>query len=167
MDYQDGLSKAYDNENGLYQDGNRLYVAGTKNLGHVSEWWKIPFNQVSNSSIYRNMDEYLQQHPEIDTLVGHSYGSSAILHKQKQNNKYSTIAYNSPVFDCYIFTKHNTITRTNRYANMFDPVAALDFSARTNFIPGYNPHSYFNAPRRNNDFFNNDFVSYRDKRNKF
>ena len=167
MDYQDGLSKAYDNENGLYQDGNKLYVAGTRNLGHVSEWWKIPFNQVSNSSIYRNMDEYLQQHPEIDTLVGHSYGSSAILHKQKQNNKYSTIAYNSPVFDTDMFSKHNTISRTNRYANMFDPVAAFDFGARRNFIPGYNPHSYFNAPRRNNDFFNDDFVSYRTKRNKF
>ena len=141
MDYQDGISKAYENENGLYHDGNELYVAGTRNLGHVGEWYKIPFHKVSNSSIYKNMNEYLEQHPEIDTLVGHSYGSSAILHKQKHNNKYSTIAYNSPVFDGDMFSKHNVIRKTNRYANMFDPVAMFDFTSQRNFMPGLNPHS--------------------------
>ena len=58
MDYQDGLSKAYDNENGLYQDGNRLYVAGTRGLKDVSQWWMIPTYKTRNLHIYKRMDDY-------------------------------------------------------------------------------------------------------------
>ena len=168
QEYEEGLAKAYATPDGLYRDGNKLYVAGTRNMGHVAEWWKIPFYQVESSEIYRNMDKYLSENPEIDTLIGHSYGSAAALHKQKQNSRYNTIAYNSPVFDTDAFTKHNVVRRVNRHANALDPVAMFDFSANRSFIPSsLNPHSYTNAPKKSNGYFDNNFVSYRDKRMKY
>ena len=99
QDYEEGLNRAYSSPDGLYRDGDHLYVAGTRNFGHFLEWYKIPFQQVQNSEIYQNMDNYLKDNPGITTLIGRSYGSSAILEKQKQDNRYKTIAYNSPVFD--------------------------------------------------------------------
>lgn len=163
MDYEAGLERAYSSPDGLYRDGDHLYVAGTRNFGHFLEWYKIPFQQVQNSEIYQNMDKYLSENPGINTLVGHSYGASAILEKQKQDNRYKTIAYNSPVFD-NIFKNHNKITQTNRYANAFDPVAMFDFTSRRSFIPSLNPHSYTNAGRNkdiNDDFSKIGFVSNR------
>ena len=50
--FEEGLDRAYSSPDGLYRDGDHLYVAGTRNLGHVLEWWKIPFHQVRNSGIY-------------------------------------------------------------------------------------------------------------------
>jgi hypothetical protein len=43
------------------------------------------------------MDKYLAENPGINTLVGHSYGSSAVLGKQKQDNKHQ-IVHNNIVF---------------------------------------------------------------------
>ena len=98
MDYETGLQNAYSSPDGLYRDGDHLYVAGTRNFGHFLERYKIPFQQVRSSEIYQNMDKYLSENPGSNTLVGHAYGSSAVLEKQKQDNKCKTIAYNSPVF---------------------------------------------------------------------
>jgi hypothetical protein len=164
QDYEEGLNRAYSSPDGLYRDGDHLYVAGTRNFGHFLEWYKIPFQQVQNSSIYQNMDNYLKDNPGINTLVGHSYGSSAFLEKQKQDNRYKTIAYNSPVFD-NIFKNHNKITQTNRYANAFDPVAMFDFSSKRSFTPtSLNVNSYTNAGRNkeiNDDVSKLGFVSNR------
>ena len=167
QDYETGLDKAYSSPDGLYRDGDHLYVAGTRTLSHVGEWWKIPFHKVRSSEIYQNMDKYLSENQGINTLVGHSYGSSAILEKQKQDNKYKTIAYNSPIFD-NIFSSRNKITQSNRYANAFDPVAIFDFTAKRSFIPALpssiNPHSYINAGRSkdiNDEFSAIGFVSNR------
>ena len=163
QDYESNLEKAYSSPDGLYRDGDHLYVAGTRNIGHVLEWYKIPFQTVRSSEIYQNMDKYLSENPGINTPIGHSYGSSAILEKQKQDNKYKTIAYNSPVFE-NIFSNHNKITQSNRYANAFDPVALLDFTSKRSFIPSLNPHSYQNAGRSkdiNDDFSKIGFVSNR------
>ena len=114
------------------------------------------------------MDESLAQNPNINNLVGHSAAGSAVLEKATRDNKYSTITYGAPIFDQDVFTKHNVIRKVNRHANMFDTVAMFDFGANRSFIPGsLNPHSVINAPRRNNNFCNNDFVSSRTKRNKF
>lgn len=169
MDFEEGLDKAYASENGLHADGDTLYVAGTRNLGHVMEWWRIPFHQVQKSEIYRNMDNYLKENPNINQLVGHSYGSSAILEKQKQDNKYKTIAYNSPIVD-NIFKDHNKVKQYNRYANAYDPVALFDFRSNRSFKPSLpssiNVHSYKYAGREkdiNDRFSDLGFKSYRSK----
>ena len=166
--YEQGLAKAYEAESGLFADGDTLYVAGTRGLRDVSQWPLIPTYRTRNSDIYKRMDEYLSQNPNIKNLVGHSAAGSAVLEKARRDKKYSTITYGAPVFDTDIFTKHNVVRKVNRHANMFDPVAMFDWSSNRSFIPGtFNPHSVINAPRRNNNFFNNDFVRYRTKRNKF
>ena len=106
QDYEPGLQRAQESPDGLYRDGDHLYVAGARNFGHAFEWYRIPFQTVRSSEIYQNMDRYLTENPNITTLIGHSYGSSAILEKQKQDSKYKTITYNSPMFDD-IFSNHN------------------------------------------------------------
>ena len=64
MNYEAGLDKAYAPDNGLYADGDAWYVAGTRNMGHVAEWWRIPFYKVQSSEIYlyiyKNMDNYFK-----------------------------------------------------------------------------------------------------------
>ena len=58
QNYEDNLQRAYESPDGLYRDGDHLYVAGTRNLGHVLEWYKIPFHRLRNSEIYQNMEKY-------------------------------------------------------------------------------------------------------------
>ena len=160
--YSNGLSKAYENPDGLYREGDTLYIAGTRNLKDVSQWPLIVLHKT-------RMDEYLKNNPDIKNLVGHSAAGAAILEKQKETgNRYNTITYGSPTLDTSFITKHNSIHRVNRYANFFDPVALLDFSAQRSFIPRtWNPHSASNAYRQPKGYFNNEFVSYSDKRRRF
>ena len=50
---QDGLSKAYNTADGLYEDNNTnaLFIAGTRNLNDVGEWWKILAFKTKDSAI--------------------------------------------------------------------------------------------------------------------
>jgi hypothetical protein len=149
MDDQMGLQSAYNDANGLYQRGDTLYIAGTRNLGHVAEWWKIPAGHVKDSDIYGKTNSYLSQHPEVKNLVGHSYGGSVALEFQKGNNSYSTRTYGAPVFDPI---PRNPLHKPERYCNKFDPVCAADFGAsKRDYINPFNPnpHSYFNTPKPN------------------
>ena len=152
--YAEGLSKAYADPTGLYQEGDTLYVAGTRNLKDVSQWPNIPTYKTDNIDIFKRMDEYLKKKPNINTIKGHSAGGASVLEKARQDNKYTTITYGAPVFDLDMINKHGVIRRNNRYANFFDPVAAFDFGANRSFIPkSLNPHTASNAYRRNNIFF--------------
>ena len=153
MNYEEGLQQSYANDDGLYQDGNTLYVAGTRNLNHVGEWWKIPAFKAQSSEIYSKARDHLENHPEIDTLVGHSYGGSAVLQLQKENNKYRTITYGAPVLDPI---PRNPLHKPERYCNMYDPVCATDFGAsKSRMLKPWNPnpHSYYNTPRPNHKLF--------------
>ena len=98
---QEGLNKAYNTEDGLYEDTNTntLFIAGTRNLKDVSQWGKIPRFKTKESDIYNRAKKYLEDHPNLTNLVGHSYGGSAALQFQKDDNKYQTRTYGSPVFD--------------------------------------------------------------------
>ena len=144
---ESGLQQAYNTNEGLYQEGNTLYIAGARNLNHVGEWWKIPAFKVRGSDIYNRAREHLEAHPEIDRIVGHSYGGSAALQLQKENSKYRTITYGAPVFDPI---PRNPWHQPERYCNAYDPVCATDLGARkTKIIKPWNPnpHSYYNTPR--------------------
>jgi hypothetical protein len=72
---QDRLSKAYNTADGLYEDNttNTLFIAGTRNLNDVGEWWKIPAVKTKDSAIYGRAKKYLDEHPNITNLVGHSF----------------------------------------------------------------------------------------------
>jgi alpha/beta superfamily hydrolase len=113
-------------------------------MGHVAEWWKIPAFRVQDSDIYKKTTDYLQNHPEIDNLVGHSYGGSVALQLQKEKNHYDTTTYGAPVFDPI---PRNPFHRPKRYANKYDIVAAADLGAeKMSYVSPFNPnpHSYKN-----------------------
>ena len=48
--HSDGLSMAYRQPNGLYRDGNVLYIAGTKSFGDALDDLRIPFNFICEAS---------------------------------------------------------------------------------------------------------------------
>ena len=56
-----GFDQAYKAESGLHQQGDTLYVAGTRNMGHVGEWWKMPFHRVRSSELFQNMENIYQK----------------------------------------------------------------------------------------------------------
>ena len=147
---EEGLSRAYNTEDGLFEDTNTntFYIAGTRNMQDVAEWWKIPAFRTKESEIYGRAKKYLDEHPNITNLTGHSYGGSAALQLQKDDNKYNTRTYGAPVFDPI---PRNPFYQPQRYCNRWDPVCAADMGAekqehvdRFNF----NTHSYRNTRRQ-------------------
>ena len=84
---QEGLNKSYNTADGLYEDTNTntLFIAGTRNMNDVLEWPKIPTFRTKDSAIYGRAKKYLDEHPNITNLVGHSYGGSAALQFRKDN----------------------------------------------------------------------------------
>ena len=144
---QEGLNKAYNTEDGLFEDTNTntLFIAGTRNLKDVSQWEKIPRFKTKESDIYNRAKKYLDEHPHITNLVGHSYGGSTALQFPKDDNKYQTRTYGAPVFDPI---PRNPWHKPQRYCNKLDPVCITDLGAEKAqsiniFIP--NPHSYYNT----------------------
>ena len=80
---EDGLKKAYATPEGYYKDGNKLYIAGTRDSHDVYDWSKIVAGSFRNSEIYKNADEVFKNNPDIDTVIGHSAGGSAALELEK------------------------------------------------------------------------------------
>jgi len=142
---QEGLSRAYNTVDGLFEDRetNTLFIAGTRNLNDVGEWWKIPAFKTKDSAIYGRAQKYLQERPYITNLVGHSYGGSAALQFQKDDKKYKTRTYGAPVFDPI---PRNPFYQPQRYCNRFDPVCAADMGAeKQQHLISLNTHSYYNT----------------------
>ena len=93
------MKKAYAAPEGYFKDGNKLYIAGTRDMTDVGDWPKIAFGTFKNSKIYKNADEVIKNNPDIDTLVGHSAGGSAALElEQKYPNRFSFINITCPWF---------------------------------------------------------------------
>ena len=86
-----------------------MYVAGTTwtdgytgrlSFNDAIDDIKIPFFQTRNIQRYKDAEQVLQDNPNINTLIGHSMGSSVILELNKANNdKFVTRTYAAPVFD--------------------------------------------------------------------
>ena len=125
---QDGLSKAYNTADGLYEDNttNTLFIAGTRSLNDVGERCKIPAFKTKDSAIYGRARKYLDEHPNITNLVGHSFGGSAALQFQKDDQKYQTRTYGAPVFDPI---PRNPWHKPQRFCNRYDPVCSADMGA--------------------------------------
>ena len=82
---QEGLNKAYNNEDGLFEDTNTntLYIAETRNLKDVSQWGKIPWFKTKESDISNRAKKFLDEHPNITNLSGHSFGGTVALQLQQ------------------------------------------------------------------------------------
>ena len=95
--------------------------------------------------MYGRAKKYLDEHPNITNLVGHSYGGSAALQFQKDYNKYQTRTYGAPVFDPI---PRNPFHQPQRYCNTYDPVCAMDLgSGKQQYVTSLNTHSYYNTSK--------------------
>jgi hypothetical protein len=65
---------------------NKMFIAGTSNLQDVWDDLKIPFNLTRYSQRYKDADETLKTNQQVDTIIGHSLGSSVSLELNKNNN---------------------------------------------------------------------------------
>ena len=75
---EEGLKRAYETNDGLYQHVNKLVIAGTKDFpqDHIDDL-KLPFDDTLNKTKRgRDADAYYRSHGEIDTVIGHSLGGS-------------------------------------------------------------------------------------------
>jgi hypothetical protein len=148
----EGLSKAYDADNRVYVDGNKMYIAGTEpsplgSLKNTKNWlrdWKdnltkIPTGTYERAFKYKNADDVLSKNPQVDHLIGHSAGGTTVLELNKNyNNKYKTTTYSAPVLDLGLF-KDPINDNHLRFKTQGDVVAALDKQAITITKPSMNP----------------------------
>lgn len=153
----EGLRRAYNEPNRIYVHGNRMYVAGTTwtdgytgriSLNDAIDDLKIPFFQTRNIQRYKDAEQVLEDNPNINTLVGHSMGSSVILELNKANNdKFITRTYSAPVFDPFPNDWEKNDPNNERFRTKGDPVAFFDNNAKTIYKPTLDPlslHSYNN-----------------------
>ena len=95
-----GIKKAYEASDGYFKDGNKLYLAGTRDITDVIDWGKLVAGNYKNSKIYKNADEVIKNNPDIDTVIGHSAGGSAALELEKNHTDrhINSVTCNAPVF---------------------------------------------------------------------
>jgi len=149
----EGLSRAYKQQDKLYINNNKLYIAGTSSLRDVYDDLKIPFQLTRYSQRYKDAEKVLRNNPDIDTLIGHSLGSSVSLELNKNHyNKYKTRNYSSPVFDMF---KNNSVNDKNlRFKTNYDIISMFDKNAINISKPSINPlnlHSYENYGNTGSD----------------
>ena len=134
---EEGLKRAYDTQDGLYQHFNKLFIAGTKDFpqDHIDDL-KLPFDDTLNKTKRgRDADAYYRSHHEIDTVIGHSLGGSVSLALEKQYKKEGTNPYGivqsktfgAPVISGNVLGEKNP----NRIRYVGDPISALDFGSTT------------------------------------
>ena len=123
-----GLKRAYETKSGLYQHGNNLYIAGTRDFRDVIDDSKLPFDKgARNSKRYEEVKQYLDEHPEINNLIGHSLGGAVALQGNKDNpNKYNIVTYGSPAVNSSFIKDDSNI---KRFRNSGDPISMLDGKA--------------------------------------
>ena len=86
---EEGLKRAYETKDGLYQHYNTLFIAGTKDFpqDHIDDL-KLPFGDTLNKTHRgRTADAYYRSHHEIDTVIGHILGGAEALPLEKQYKK--------------------------------------------------------------------------------
>ena len=85
---EEGLKRAYETKDGLYQHYNKLFIAGTKDPIDFVDDSKLPFDDTLNKTTRgRTADAYYRSHHEIDTVIGHSLGGAIALSLQKAYKK--------------------------------------------------------------------------------
>ena len=147
-----GLKLAYENPDGIYQNGSILYIAGTKSGRDVYDDLKLPFYQTRNTKRYKDVNEFIKDGSiEIDgkkltgitDIISHSLGSAV---GQQINNDYGNIfrsrSYGSP----FVSSQRPEDTGTNlRLRKGGDAVSAFDKGSITLNRGTLNPldnHSY-------------------------
>ena len=89
---------------------------------------KLPFDKgAKNSKRYEEVKRYLDEHPEINNLIGHSLGGAVALQGNKDNpNKYDIVTYGSPAVNLPLIRDDSNI---KRFRNSGDPISMFDGKA--------------------------------------
>jgi hypothetical protein len=129
MTDEEGLHKAYSAPDAIFVDGNKMYVAGTRSFGEAArDWWKIATWHTPNIERYGELTDAIKNHPEVDTLIGHSLGASAVAELQRQtNNKYLARYYGAPFLNLNPLAGPDPKNQTFRHPG--DPISAFDHNA--------------------------------------
>ena len=147
---QEGLEKAYQSPNYIYQDGSTLFIGGTQTARDVWDDLKIPFDKVDKSKRYQDANKIvenniLQNHP-IQNIVAHSLGASVGLKLVDKHLEHpmTTTSYGAPVA-----VGQNQLVSPiisgNRYRHPYDGVSGFDYGAKAIPIQDpkvWNPHDY-------------------------
>ena len=129
-----GLRLAYESPDGLYQNGTRLYVAGT---GGGGRWFgdlydditKVPFNKTNETQRFKDAKRKIEEEGYIEQIIGHSLGGAITLHLNRDyDNKFKTRVYASPTFS---FQKPEETGQNLRIRGKYDPISILDQGAIT------------------------------------
>jgi hypothetical protein len=131
---EDGLTKAYEATNGLYQHYNKLFIAGTRDFPR--DHWddlKIPINQTLDGKRGRDAEAYYLSHHEIDTVIGHSLGGAIALNLEQKYGKKGDNPYG--IIQSKVFGSATASLpgggKVDRIRWFGDPISALDFNATT------------------------------------
>ena len=128
-----GLKRAYENKDGIYQNGSILYIAGTKDPIDFYDDLKLVFHQTKNTKRYKDVDKFIKdgaieiygkKHNGISDVISHSLGSAV---GQQINNDYGNIfrsrSYGSP----FVSSQRPEDTGTNlRIRKAGDVVSMFD-----------------------------------------
>jgi hypothetical protein len=140
---EEGLNRAYKAPNSIYIDGNRMYIAGTHTPRDVYDWKLIPLGLMRYSERYGQAEAALKDNPQVDTIIGHSLGSSTTAELNKRyNNKFNARYYGSPFIDLSFSRdpKNQRFRHPGDIVSMFDTGAVNEDPKNAYQI--LNPHSY-------------------------
>ena len=147
-----GLKLAYENPDGIYQNGSILYVAGTKDPVDFYDDLKLPFYQTRNTKRYKDVDKFIKEGAieydgkkdyGVTDIISHSLGSAV---SQQINNDYGNIFRSRSYGNPFVSNQRPEDTGTNlRIRGSKDVVSMLDGGSITipkgSLNPLYN-HSY-------------------------
>ena len=124
----EGLKRAYASDSGAYIHGNRMYVAGTRNLRDVyDDITKVPFSLTRHSDRFKSAKRVLDENPQVETLIGHSLAGAIVQDLNKDNGmRYVTRSYNAPTVS---FQQSGETGGNYRIRDKSDWVSAFDKGA--------------------------------------
>ena len=147
---QEGLDRAYKENNYVFKNGSTLYIAGTQTKRDIyDDITKVPFNRVDKSQRYSDASQIIEksilENKPITNIVAHSLGGSVGL---KLVDNYKEHPMTTTVYGAPVKTAKDTLLSTTisgeRYRHPYDPVSMFDRGAKTIPIQNniINPHSY-------------------------
>ena len=163
-----GLRLAYESPDGLYQNGTRLYIAGTGGGGRwlgdlYDDITKVPFNRTNETQRFKDAKQKIEEEGNVEQIIGQSLGGAITLHLNKDyDNKFKTRVYASPTVS---FQKPDRDDDNLRIRGKYDPISILDQGAITvdkgtvepfsnHFMEGFNDvgHQESHIPITADDF---------------
>jgi len=128
-----GLDIAYQQPNGIFVQGDTMYIAGTRlpSVSDMRDDLLIPMGMTAHGQRYVDAKSHLTD--RIKRVVGHSLGGSVALELAK-THQIATEVYGAPVASLQ--------PSSTRHRYNWDPVSMLDRGAASSSSPGWNPHSY-------------------------